>query len=349
MARPVRIHIPHSTYLIQVRAKDGESLFTSEIDREVFLYSMGESALAAGVEVYAYALMPASVLLYVRNSDIPLSKFVHRSLSGYFNRIRRVTGKSKAVLRDRHREILVEEETCFFDVLQRVHLAPIIGDKWSGVSEGRKWGEVSRNRWTSFSVYTGQLEPPPGFALEEILARFGEKSPNEKFYTFIMDGVKQFESDIFDRIVSMSLLGSEEFVAHYRPNAKGRWKVQPHRAVAESNMPNPAKIFTTILDVTSNHYECEPHSLLMARKRHPGRKIVVELALRHALDASGIKGLADKLNVSGSALAHMRNSFYEDLERSPELQQTLDTLEQALFACFADNNQTNPSEAAEIS
>ncbi|HEB84875.1 MAG TPA: hypothetical protein ENI92_07735, partial [Bacteroidetes bacterium] len=202
MARPVRIFIPNTTYLVQIRARDERPLFTGEKDRELFLAGLGDAAPAAGVKVYGYALLDRSALFFLRTGSLPLSKFVHRTQAGFINRFRSAFPREEPPrIRDRHRAILVEEETHFLPVLRRVHLAPAMGEPWSKRSEGRKLGEISTHRWTSYSIYIGSRENPPWFDRREGLRYFrkeGGRKEEEQFFRFLVEGLKRDEEDVLD-------------------------------------------------------------------------------------------------------------------------------------------------------
>ncbi|MFH0881406.1 MAG: hypothetical protein V2A56_00310 [bacterium] len=334
MSRPVRIHIPQATYLVQIRAREEVSLFHGDEDRELFFQSLGDAALPAGVTVYAFALLEKSALLFLRAGRLPLSRFVHRTQAGFFNRLRAAKGQSESLIRDRHRAILVEEGDLFLPVVRRVHISPIIGEHWSNESEARKWGEVSSNRWTSFPIYTGTAPVPEWFAQDEVLEkckRLMPDHPTDGFYRYIIEGVKQDGGgDLLDRVVAMSLLGSEGFVDRYYERAKGRRRsleTPRDENVVDSSMLH----FLRILTVAAEYFGTSTQELRKARSRHPGRKFVVELALRHAVDEGGVKKLGERLGVSGSALAHLRRAFRVDLKNDPDVKALLATLEKKVF------------------
>ncbi len=339
MARPVRIHVPNATYLVQLRARAEQVLFTSEEDRELFLRCMKDAANKLSVKIYAFALMENSVLIFLRNGSVPLSKFVHYTQAGYFNRLRVIHGEAKPLLHDRHRAILVEESTCFMEVMQRVHLAPIIGGHWSNQSEGRKWGEVSTNRWTSFAAILGKLDLGDIIERDELIDAFSKldsKRPLDAFYHFIIQGTKDLENDILDRVVAMSLLGSRHFVNKYRHQAKGWVKSNNNRKRGNSSdapstySDEQSDIlevkFKRILDVVSSDFEVNGDEILRPRSRQPGRKYLIELCVRHCLQYSGMKELGTMLGVSGSALAHQHRSFQKRMDTDPHVKLKITSL-----------------------
>ncbi len=342
MARPVRIHRPNHLYLIQVRARPGTSLFFSEKDRELFLDCLGVAAEPDGVVLYAFALIENSALLFVRSGSKSLSGFVHRTQAGYFNRLRaQNSNRNLPKIHDRHRSILVEE-SCFMDVLRRVHIAPIIGEHWSNESESRKWGEVSTTRWTSFPIFTGSLPEPYHFSRQNVLDYFKDanpRKPEDAFYLFIVEAVKNFSTDILDDVVAMSLLGSEEFVQHYYEVAKGRRQlIKPERHQPSVARKKAEKNFKSLLSLVAAEYSISPAEVLRTRTRRPARKILIELAMKHALDENGIKGLGERLGVSGSAVAHIHRSFAVILADNEDLQHTFDSIEKK----FLEQLETTP-------
>lgn len=332
MARPVRIHEPHGTYLIQVRSRADEQLFTSEADRILFLRSLEDACLPHGVQVYAFALMDNSALIFLRAGDLPLSNFVHRTQAGYFNRLRVEADRSRPLIHDRHRAILVEDDPAWFlPVLRRVHLAPVIGGHWSNQSEARKWGAVSTNRWTSFPFYTGKMEAPAWLDRNATLDLFREQGaakPSEEFYRYVIGGVKSLDGgpDVLDDVVAMSLLGSDSFVEQYYESAKGRRRSHTLRGV-KTNGQHGERRFSAVAQAVADHFAASVEDLLRARTRHPGRKFLVELAMRHAMDGHGMKGLGKRMGVTGSALAHLRRTFAQQRVSDPELDQVLLSLE----------------------
>lgn len=297
MARPVRIHIPDSTYLVQLIARKGTVFFSSDDERLLFLDCLSEAAVRYRVRVYAFALMDRSILIFLRNSDVRLAKFVHSLIVGYINRLKPIRPVEK-LIQDRHREILVEEETLFLHVLRRVHLAPVIGHHWSNASEGRKWGEISMNPWTSFPIYIGEMERFPGFDREYVFRMFrgsGNLDPAEAFHSFIMQAVKGVRGDILDYVVHMSLLGSPDFIEKYRNIVKGKWS-----APGRSPLSNQQELLERLISLVLEEFGGERAELLKARSRHPGRKYLVELAIRYAMTGGGMKSLAGFFHVSGA-------------------------------------------------
>ncbi len=340
MARPVRINIPEALYLIQIRSHPEHHLFSSEGDRRLFLHSLGEAARGSGVRVYAFALLECSALFLLRAGHLPLSSFVHRAQAGYFNRMRVRMGKSQRVVRDRYRAILIQEDPYFLPILRRVHLAPIIGGHWSNESEARKWGEVSTMRWSSFPIYAGRLVTPFWFDKDYTFQRFAEtdsENPDEAFCRYIIDGVKHTGEDILDKVVAMSLLGDEEFVSQFYESVKGRRRLKPDSislAQGGKTVRTEEELrirLDNVVQIVADEYGAASKELLKPRSRHPGRKFVVELALRHALDEGGISKLGERLGVTGGALAHLHNAFRKQLASSAHIRQTLLEMERKLL------------------
>jgi hypothetical protein len=128
----------------------------------------------------------------------------------------------------------------------------------------------------------------------------------------------------------MSLLGSSKFVSRFYEGAKGRKKL-PLPEMEAVDFPPPAisidKQFKRIVHIVAKDFDVQRQDILKPRSRHPGRKYVVELAMRYAIDSRGVKFLGERLGVTGSALAHLRRSFEKQLAEDPEILTTFQRLE----------------------
>ncbi len=316
MARPVRIHIPGALYLLHIRVRPDMELFQSEEERELFLASVGDASEAYGVSVFAFALMPHSALVFVRAGKLPLSDFIHRTQSGYFNRLKALNFRDLPHIRDRHRSILVQDGPLFEEVLQRVHLAPVIGGHWSNESEARRIGEILKTRWTSLSIYSGQTETPGWFNRRDAVRRLGHMQPgrpDEAPFWHSMQGAKRIgkDPDVLDRIKAMSLLGSDEFIEQHYERARGR-KGQSSSTSSRKNGISPYELrlrFNRLKRIVAAEYHIKTGELVRPRTRHEGRKILVELSMRHLIGNGGIRELGERLSISGSAVAHMRRQI----------------------------------------
>jgi hypothetical protein len=316
MARPVRIHIPDALYLLQIRVRPDTELFHSEEERGLFLASIGDASEAYGVTTFAYALLPHSALLFVRAGKLPLSHFVHRTQAGYFNRLKALNFRELPHIRDRHRSILVQDGPIFQDVLQRIHLAPVIGGHWSNESESRKIGEILKTRWTSLPIYSGQDAAPEWFERQEAVRRLAHLQPgrpDEAPFWYTMQGAKRVgkDPDVLDRVKAMSLLGSDEFIKQHYDRARGRTgqsSTQPERRNGVS--PYEMRVrFNRLKRIVARDYKIPADELLRARARHDGRKVLIELSMRHLIGNGGIRELGERLHISGSAVAHMRRQI----------------------------------------
>ncbi|HEX04926.1 MAG TPA: hypothetical protein ENH10_07215 [Bacteroidetes bacterium] len=334
MARPVRIHIPNALYLLQIRVRPDSELFTCEEERGLFLASMSDAAEAYGVTTFAFALLPQSILLFVRAGQLPLSQYIHRCQAGYLNRLKALSFRELPKIRDRHRAILVQDGPLFEEVMQRVHLAPVIGGHWSNQSEARRLGEILKTRWTSLPIYSGQDSPPAWFDRSETISRLAHlqpERPDEAPFWCIMQGAKQVgrTPDVLDQVKAMSLLGSDEFIAQHYDRARGRTG-SSSSILNRGNGTSPNEIrvrFNRLNRLVARHYGTAPSERLKARARHPGRKLLIELSMRHLIGKGGIRELGERLNISGSAIAHMRRQVRHTLRDDNEFATKLADLE----------------------
>ena len=96
MARLSRVVIPGVPHHVTQRGNRRERTFFEDGDYQLYLDLLAEAAPAAGVEVWAYCLMPNHVHLIVTPSDEDglwrTFRKVHRHYTGYINARLRTTG-----------------------------------------------------------------------------------------------------------------------------------------------------------------------------------------------------------------------------------------------------------------
>ena len=96
MARLSRVVIPGVPHLVTQRGNRRETTFFEDGDYQLYLDLLAEAAAAAGVEVWAYCLMPNHVHLIVTPSDEDglwrTFRKVHRHYTGYINARMRTSG-----------------------------------------------------------------------------------------------------------------------------------------------------------------------------------------------------------------------------------------------------------------
>ncbi len=80
------------------------------------------------------------------------------------------------------------------------------------------------------------------------------------------------------------------------------------------------------------HYKTQTTELVRPRNRHEGRKVLVELSMRHLIGNGGIRELGERLNISGSAVAHMRRQIRYKIRDDADFHSRINTIEKEFLA-----------------
>ena len=128
MARLSRVVIPGVPHHVTQRGNRRERTFFEDGDYQLYLDLLAEAAWAAGVEVWAYCLMPNHVHLIVTPSDEDglwrTFRKVHRHNTGYINARMRTSGH---LWQGRYGSVAMDEGH-LISALRHVALNPVRDD-----------------------------------------------------------------------------------------------------------------------------------------------------------------------------------------------------------------------------
>lgn len=141
MPRRIRPDWECALHHIMVRGIDGKAIFTPEVNRIDLVNRFSELVPKTGTSVYAWAIMPNHFHILVRTGDEPISRFMHRLLTGYAISYNLRNERKGHVFQGRFKSILVQEEVYFVRLVKYIHLNPLkahIVDELSGL-RSYKW------------------------------------------------------------------------------------------------------------------------------------------------------------------------------------------------------------------
>jgi len=125
MPRGPRLDAPATLHHVMVRGIEGRAIVRDDQDRDDGVRRLGEVAVAKGLTVYAWALLPNHRHLLVRTGATPLARAMRSLLTGYagaFNRRHRRRGH---LFQNRYKSIVVEEEPDLLELVRYLHLNPL--------------------------------------------------------------------------------------------------------------------------------------------------------------------------------------------------------------------------------
>jgi REP element-mobilizing transposase RayT len=119
-----------------VRGIERRRIVKDVADRKNFVKRLGELAAGTKTTIYAWALLTNHAHILLRSSEIGLSGFMRRLLTGYaisYNRRHRRWGH---LFQNRFKSIICDEDAYFTEPVRYIHLNPCAGQT------GKKFNSV---------------------------------------------------------------------------------------------------------------------------------------------------------------------------------------------------------------
>lgn len=127
MSRRKRIHVERGYYLLAQRASGDRSLLEGSLEAEWFVDVLRSAAVASGVRVLAWCVLPASMALVVQIGRQPVGSFVRRLASDYARRVNRRRLTRGHVFAQHHRSVVLSDDAWLLEAIRYVHWLPVIG------------------------------------------------------------------------------------------------------------------------------------------------------------------------------------------------------------------------------
>jgi len=121
-------------------------------DRKNFVKRMGDLVVETKTTIYAWALMTNHAHILLRSSEIGLSGFMRRLLTGYavsYNRRHRRYGY---LFQNRYKSIVCDEDAYFTELVRYIHLNPLRAKLVKSLAQ------LDRYRWSGHGVLMGNIK-----------------------------------------------------------------------------------------------------------------------------------------------------------------------------------------------
>ncbi len=214
MARPPRIDFPDALYHVTSRGNGRQQIFWTDDDRQRFLGQLSDGVDAAGIVLYAFALMDNHFHLLARTPRANLSQFMQRLNTSYALYARFKHHRPGHQFQGRFQAKLVEDETYLRMLTRYIHLNPI------KIAACRKLARTARVRrleayvWSSYPGYVDagkRLE----FVSYDLLADYGRTLPEARrqYRAYVHACVLEDDAPILAALAaSRHAIGGEKFV-----------------------------------------------------------------------------------------------------------------------------------------
>jgi len=202
MARKARIE--GGLYHIVTRGNNRQRIFRSHEDYAQILRLLEAQKARLPFYLYAYCLMPNHIHLLLERRKDPISRIMHRLLTGYSQYHNRRYRKVGHLLQGRYKAILCQTDQYLAELVRYVYLNPV---------RAKLVRRPEDCRYSSHRAYLG-LDKARVVDVEPVLRGFGARKQlaKEIFQKFVRAGMKLGRQEEFYRAEGGRILGSEEFV-----------------------------------------------------------------------------------------------------------------------------------------
>lgn len=168
MARPWRIQYAGAYYHVLSRGNAGRDVFRDDVDRKVFLETLGEMCDRFGVEVYAFVLMTNHYHFLLQTGAANLSRAMQWFGVTYTRRFNNRHFRMGHLFQGRFKSILVESDAYVVELSCYIHRNPL------------RAGMVKRlidYKWSSYPIYAYGRSGPECLKTDLILSHFSGRDP----------------------------------------------------------------------------------------------------------------------------------------------------------------------------
>ena len=304
MARKPRVDVAGGLYHVITRGNNRRVIFDRPDDYRKFLSLLEIQKSRLPFFLYAYCLMSNHVHLLIERQADPISRIMHRVLTGYSQYYNRKYRRSGHLLQGRHKAILCQSDRYLSELVRYIHLNPV---------RAKIVRQPENYQHSSHRLYLG--EAAGGLVdVDPVLRHFGAKRQvaRERYREFVRAGMKLGHQAEFYCAEEGRILGSEEFVdatIHRIGETKPVGKNKDKRGAADAMRFDAEALLTAVEKVCGLEREkfCgrgKDAALVRAKE--------ALILVGHRAGASN-KALSDLIGISSSTVSRRHHSAHSEL------------------------------------
>ncbi len=192
MPRQPRLDAPGLLHHVIARGIERREIFQDNRDRERFTERLGELVTVSGARLYAWCLLSNHFHLVLRSGDRPLPWLMRRLMTGHAVRYNLRQGRCGHLFQNRYKNIVVEEEPHFLELVRYVALNPVR----TGMVHSAK--ELDGYWWSGHAVLVGKRQEE-WQDTDAVLGRFGTRKREAvaRYRDFVLAGWDQGRREEF--------------------------------------------------------------------------------------------------------------------------------------------------------
>jgi REP element-mobilizing transposase RayT len=186
MPRRARLDAPGTLHHVIVRGIERRRIVNDVADRKNFVNRLAELSAGTKTTIYAWALLTNHAHILLRSSEIGLSGFMRRLLTGYavsYNRRHRRWGH---LFQNRYKSIVCDEDAYFTELVRYIHLNPLRAKLVKSLAQ------LDRYRWSGHGVLMGKIKND-WQNRDDVLRWFGKKQGEAKnaYRNYVKKGIDE--------------------------------------------------------------------------------------------------------------------------------------------------------------
>ena len=218
MPRAPRIEYPGAIYHVMNRGNRLERIFKDDVDRSLFIKTLGETARNAGWSLHSYVLMRNHYHLLIETHRSTLAKGMQYLNSTYTLRYNRRHKTRGHLFQGRYKALLVQgdDEGYFLMVSDYIHLNPV------RIGKAQNLAELIKDPWNSAGWLLGKKgKLPPWLKWQRVFGELGFRRCNAQAKRHYRQHLTKWidrvgEDQAWKKIRRGWCLGSPEFVEKMR-------------------------------------------------------------------------------------------------------------------------------------
>jgi len=152
MPRRARLDAPGTLHHVIVRGIERRRIVKDVADRKNFVERLGGLSADTKTAIYAWALMTNHAHILLRSSEMGLSGFMRRLLTGYAVSYNRRHSRWGHLFQNRYKSIVCDEDAYFAELVRYIHLNPLRAGLVKSLAQ------LDRYRWSGHGVLMGRIK-----------------------------------------------------------------------------------------------------------------------------------------------------------------------------------------------
>ncbi len=315
MSRAWRIEYEGAFYHLLSRGNEQRDIFEDEMDRNIFLDTIGEFSERFEIDVFAFVLMDNHYHLLVRTRHANLKKAMHWFGTTYTQRFNRRHFRSGHLFQGRYKSIIVQNDAYLLQLSYYIHRNPLR----AGIVE-----RLADYRWSSYLAYAYGRKAPEWLSKELILSQFVSQYRHKRYREKVQKYAKE-EKRLWEDLRHGLFLGSKSFVERIR---KEHLPSETESAIPQQTKTAKPSDPVSMLRTAERVLKCDVQRFVKAGRVSGPEKDKRDLMIYLLWKTGGYNNdqIGRLFGVSYSAVSHAVRSLKSKLKDNHELLTTFNKI-----------------------